>query len=78
MTVKELKKRLVEKINQTQDNEILEEMYRLITNEEADNFVYELSDEQLSAVEEAQNQFRNGQYLNSEDAEKDIEEWLGK
>ena len=78
MTVKELKKRLIGKINQTRNNELLEEMYRLIMNEEIDNDIYELSDEQIKAVEEAQLQFKNGQFLKSEDADKEIEEWLGK
>lgn len=78
MTVKELKKRLIAKINQTQNNETLEEMYRLIMNEETGGDMYELSDEQIIAVEEAQLQFKNGQFLSSDDAEKEIEEWLGK
>lgn len=77
MTSIELKKRLIGKINQTQKSEILEEMYRLIVNEETDN-IYELSDEQKKAVEEAQQQFKNGQFLKSEQADKEIEEWLGK
>ena len=77
MTAIELKKRLIGKINQTQNNEILEEMYRLIVNEEADD-IYELSYEQNKAVEEAQQQFKNGQFLKSEQADKEIEEWLGK
>jgi hypothetical protein len=78
MTVLELRKRLIGKINQTENNELLEEMYRLITNEEADNSIYVLSEEQRNAVEEAQLQFKNGQFLKSEQADKDIEEWLGK
>ena len=78
MTVIELKKRLIGKINQTQNNEILEEMYRLIVNEETDNSIYELSDDQKNAVGEAQVQFKNGQFLKSEQADKEIEEWLGK
>ncbi|MCX6220938.1 MAG: hypothetical protein NTZ69_08110 [Bacteroidia bacterium] len=77
MTSIELKKRLIGKINQTQNNEILEEMYRLIVNEETDN-IYELSDEQKKAVEEARQQFKNGQFLKSDQADKEIEEWLGK
>lgn len=77
MTAIELKKRLIGKINQTQNNGILEEMYRLIVNEETDN-IYELSDEQKKAVEEARQQFKNGQLLKSEQADKEIEEWLGK
>lgn len=77
MTSIELRKRLIGKINQTQNNEILEEMYRLIVNEETDN-IYELSDEQRKAVGEAQQQFKNGRFLKSEQADKEIEEWLDK
>jgi hypothetical protein len=78
MTVKELKKRLIGKINQIEDNEILEEMYRLIANEESDISIYELSDEQLKAVQEGQLQYKSGQFLTEEQADKDIEKWLGK
>lgn len=74
----ELKQRLIGKINQTQNNQILEEMYRLITNEESDNNIFELSADQTKAIEEAQLQFKNGQFLKNEQAENEIEEWLGK
>ena len=77
MTALELKQRLITKINQTQNNEILEEMYRLIANEDTHSNIYELSDEQIKAVEEGQRQFINGQFLKSEDADNEIEEWLG-
>jgi len=78
MTAKELKKRLIGKIDQTENNELLEEMYRLIANEETDTRVYELSEEQIRAVEEGQLQYKNGMFLTEEQADKDIEEWLGK
>jgi len=78
MTVTELKKKLIGKINQTENNEILEEMYRLIVNEETDDDIYELSDEQNNVVQEAREQFKNGQFLKSEQADKEIDEWLDK
>lgn len=78
MTVTELKKRLIGKINQSKNNELLEEMYRLIANEETDSSIYELSDEQAHVVEEAQQQFKNGQFQTGDHADNDIEEWLGK
>lgn len=78
MTVTELKQRLIGKIEQTENNELLEEMYRLITNDETDNSTYVLSDEQLKAVQEGQLQYLNGQFLTEDQADKDIEEWLGK
>jgi len=76
MTVKELKKKLIGKINQTEDNDLLEEMYRLIDITEKDNSIYELSNEQLDAVAEGQLQFKSGQFLTADKADKDIEEWL--
>ena len=78
MSTTELKQKLIGKINQTENREILEEMYRLIVNEDTDDRIYILSDEQRNAIEEAQQQFKNGQFLNSEQADIDVEEWLGK
>ncbi|MBL7968018.1 MAG: hypothetical protein JNK09_13540 [Prolixibacteraceae bacterium] len=78
MTAKELKKKLIHKIDISENNELLEEMYRLIANEEADTNIYDLSEQQLKAVEEGQLQYRNGEFLTEEQADKDIEEWLGK
>ena len=77
MTEIELKKKLIGKINQTKNNEILEEMLRLILNEETDS-VYELSPDQTNTVEEAQMQFRNGQFLTDEQADKKIDEKADK
>ena len=78
MTAKELKKRLIRKIDQSENNELLEEMYRLIANEEADISIYELSEEQIKAVEEGQLQYKNGEFLTEDQADKDIDKWLGK
>lgn len=78
MTAKELKKKLIHKIDLSENNELLEEMYRLIANEETDTNIYDLSEHQLKAVEEGQLQYKNGEFLTEEQADKDIEEWLGK
>jgi hypothetical protein len=78
MTVVELRKRLIGKINHTKNNEILEEALRLIENEEVDTSIYELSKEQKSVVEEAQRQYKKGQFLSSKQADTEIDKWLGK
>ena len=78
MTVFELKKRLITRINRTDNNGLLEEMFRLIENEEADFTVYELSRQQKSAIEEAQEQYKKGETLSNEQANSEIDEWLGK
>jgi len=43
-----------------------------------DNSIYVLSSEQMLAIEEAQKQFKNGQLLKGDQADIEINEWLGK
>jgi uncharacterized membrane-anchored protein len=69
------KERLIEKINQTDDQKTLEEVYRLL-DINFDDEVYVLSEEQKSAINEAEEQIKNGQFLTSEQAHKQTAEWL--
>jgi hypothetical protein len=78
MTVLELRKRLIGKINKIENNELLEEMYRLIENEEADLDIYELSKDQKQAIKESKEQIKKGDFLTDEQADKEIDEWLEK
>jgi len=78
MTVVELKNKLIGKINQTENSEILEDMIRLFDIEDSELPVYELSVEQKSAINEAREQYRKGNVLTGEQAEKEIGEWLGE
>ena len=72
MSVNDLKKALVGKIAETNDEELLKVVYRLLDNQE----VYQLSPEQLSAVEEAQAQYRRGEYITDEELQKEFSKWL--
>jgi hypothetical protein len=72
MTVKELKQRLIYMIDQSENNELLEEMYRLISNKNTDFNFYDLSEEQIKAVEEGQLQYKKGKFLTDEQADKNI------
>ena len=76
MTEIELKKRLIEKIQHTQDERILEEAYRLLEMESEDINVYRLNDEHKKAIAEARKQIKNGQFLTEGQANKEIDEWL--
>ncbi|MDP2685870.1 MAG: hypothetical protein Q8O62_01530 [Aequorivita sp.] len=77
MEIAELKKKLIAKINLTDNNEILESMMKIleIHNEES---VYVLNEAQLAAIEEAREDYRNGRYSTHEEVQKDIKEWLKK
>lgn len=50
MTISELKKRLIEKIQKTDNNTLLEGAFRLLRLETEDVEVYNLSEDQKSAV----------------------------
>jgi len=78
MTIQDLKHKLIKRINQTKDNQLLEEMYRLLTNDDSDLDILELNPEQAEAVERAQEQYRKGQFITKDQADKEIDEWLDK
>ena len=76
MSSVELKKRLIDKIQETDNKNLLEEAFRLLQMESEDIEVYKLSEDQKNAVNEARQQIKNGQFLTDDEANKDIDEWL--
>ena len=78
MSTKELKKKLIEKIEKTESNELLAEAYRLLELETEDIEICTLSEEQRSAVEEGREQIKDGKFLTNDEANREIDEWLGK
>jgi predicted transcriptional regulator len=78
MSSAELKKRLIDKIQKTDNQILLEEAFRLLQLESEDIEVYKLSEEQKSAVNEAREQIKRGEFLTDDEANKDTDEWLSK
>ena len=78
MSTVELKNRLIEKIQNTENNSLLEEACRLFELEAKSLEIYVLSESQLDAVNEAREQIKTGKYLTSDQANKEIDEWLSK
>lgn len=73
MTDVELKKRLIEKITRMKNKYLLQEIYRLVEEEETDTGVYHFTDEETNSINEAREQYRKGQYLNSDEADKEVD-----
>lgn len=73
MTVATLQKRVKENISLINDKSVLETINRII---DENSQVYILSDEQVNLVKEAQEEFKNGDYLNQEDVDKQVEQWV--
>ena len=63
MSTIELRKRLIDKIQKTEDERILEEAYRLLELETEDIEIYKLDKDQKKAISEARQQIKNGQFL---------------
>ena len=78
MSIIELKKKLINKIQETVDNSLLEEALRLLDIESDESDTLVLNEEQTNAVNEAQAQIKSGQFLTNEQANKEIDEWLNK
>ena len=78
MSTLELKERLIEKIKATDNENILEEAYRLLDIEAADMGVYHFSEEERKEIVTSKNQINNGKFLTNEAANKEIDQWLSK
>jgi hypothetical protein len=78
MTTIELKKKLIDKIDQIDDDEILTDAYRLLVTSTDETEIYRLSDNHKIAIEEAIVQMSKGEFLTGKEADKEIDEWLNK
>lgn len=78
MTVSDLKHKIISKINQTTDNSLLEELYRLLTVDESEFEILELTNEQKQQINTGKKQYSQGKFLSQEVADNDIQEWLKK
>ena len=78
MSTIELRKRLIDKIQITKDEKLLEEAYRLLESETEDIDRYMLNDSQKEAINEARQQISEGKYLSNEQSNREIDEWLSK
>ncbi len=78
MSTIELRKLLIEKIQLTDNDQLLEEASRLLEVEIEESDVYMLNDKQKAAIEEGKKQIINGAYLTDEESNKEIDEWVSK
>jgi len=72
MTTIEMKNQVIGKINQLTDNELLMDVYKLLDDSLMDSDIYRLSDNHKVAIDTAISQINNGDFLNSEQANKEI------
>lgn len=79
MSIVEIKEELIKKIQSTTDEHILLEASRLLEIQLDDNdAVIVLNQDVSNAIDEAKLQIERSEFLTHEEANKAMEEWLGK
>lgn len=78
MTIQELRHKVIDKVNKLDDDSLLNDLIRLIDDNENDDEKYELSDNHKKAINRAVDQIENGDYLTNEQSNKQINEWLNR
>ena len=73
-----LKEKVIDEIRKLDNENLVSEIFALLQLEKGDTEVYELSEGQIAVIEEGQAQYKKGQYLNDEEAQKDFEAWQKK
>jgi predicted AAA+ superfamily ATPase len=70
------KEKIIAKINEIEDEQLLKEILSLINIESELGETYELTEEQKSAVNEGLNDFNNGRFYSQNEADELIKKWL--
>ena len=78
MLTKEMKQELIDKINATKDERILEEVYRILEIGTQEIEMIVLSNEQKDSIDKGIKDIEEGNYLSNEEANREIDEWLKK
>ncbi len=78
MTTNQLKKLLISKIDDTDDDELLRAVYKIMDHNSTDGLVFNLSDKQKTAVNAGLKDIENGETVSDEDLQKEIDKWLNE
>ena len=72
----DLKSKLLEEIKNSEDYQVLEEVYKLLNLESESFEVLKFSERQEKSILKAKQQIKNGDFLTEEEANKEIDKWL--
>ncbi|QTE35091.1 hypothetical protein J3L18_18290 [Mucilaginibacter gossypii] len=78
MTAVELKEKLIDKINHTDDVALLNQISRVIDLDTEANDIYILSADEVKAVKEGIDQIENGNFLTNDAVNNLIDKCLGR
>ncbi|MGJ3235259.1 hypothetical protein [Marivirga sp.] len=70
-----LKDKLIEEIKNSQDKELLEEIYQVLCDKGHDEIVH-FSDTQIESIKKAQQEVGEGKYFTQEQIDDQLDQWL--
>jgi predicted transcriptional regulator len=76
MSREELKQILIERIEDVQDDDILEAIQRMLDVSSSSDKIYKLSDQERKSIQASRADIANGRVTSHEDLKKEINEWL--
>ncbi len=78
MTKAQLKNKILEKIKNLENPDLLEEIYRFLELETSDLEVYKLTPEQQKSIEEGLEDYKKGNIMTDKDVNDEIDKWLNE
>ncbi len=78
MTKAQLKNKILEKIKNLENPDLLEEIYRFLELETSDLEVYKLTPEQQKSIEEGLDDYKKGNIMTDKDVNDEIDKWLNE
>ena len=73
----EIREKLITEIKQIENVQLLEVLYNILRQTVGEK-EYDLSHDQISAIAEAREQYKRGEFLSNEEVDREIQEWLKK
>lgn len=78
MSNTELKEKIISRIQESENRDLLKDVETLLNIESEDLEVYKLTDEQKKGIDEAKAEIQNGKFISGEDSDKEVDKWLEK
>ena len=78
MSTTELKRKLIAKISESNDPNLLKEVFRLLEIESEDIEIHKLSVDQRKRIDKAREEIKDGKFISNDEADTEIDEWLKK
>jgi len=76
MTTIQIRQKVIDKISKIEDIELLKALKKIVDTLDISSNVYEMTNDEINAVNEGREQIKQGKFIDNSDLEKEEDEWL--